>query len=212
MDSISVWVSEDFELPEGSGLSFYGDAGFDAPVPLGQFQGRTFMTDASGVWQGFECNNCKLYGGGSFSGVNGVSGVIVGQVGNGIPLRNLPNFLATLNIRLTTDEPVRAQNGKLYVHDGVNQNNPPSGLDCYCAEIRHPSQSQADIGEGDPVWTQVGGSSSVLGLIDSPGPSGLRPEGSLTVAARHDWYVSLSCCPARPGNRMYAFTFECEYL
>lgn len=212
MALISVWVSEDFELPEGSGLGFYGDAGFDDPVTLGQFQGRTFVTDASGAVQGFECNNTKLYAGGSFSGINGVSGVIVGQVGNGILLRNLPNFLATLNIRFTHDAPVRAQNAKFYVHDGADKNNSPSGLACYCAEIIHPGLLQTDVGTGDATWTQVYGSGSVLGLIDAPGTSGLRPDGPLTVDTRHDWFVAISACPTQPGSRSYGFTAELEYI
>jgi hypothetical protein len=212
MAAISIWVSEDFELPEGSGLGFYGDAGFDAPVPLGQFQGRTFVTNSSGTVEGFECNNTKLYAGGSFSGVAGVSGVIVGQAGSGIPLRSLPNFLATLNIRFAHDEAVRTQNATVYIHDGITRSASPSGLRCYCAEIIHPDQVQSPTGTGEEAWIEAHGEDSVIDLIDSPGTSGLRSDGALTVDTRHDWYLAISATPTIPGDKQYGFTVELNYI
>ena len=210
--TISVWVSEDFDFPTASGLGFYGDLGFATPVALGEFQGRTFVTNPAGSVEGFECNNTKLCQTGGWSGITGVSGVIVGQTGNGISLRNLPNYLATFNLRLVADSQVRAQNAKLTVFDGQSVARNPSGLNFYAAEITHSSRLQTEEGTGDPVWINVHGSTATLGLIDTPGASGLRPNGDLTVDTRHDWYVAASCSPITPGDKQFAMLFEVDYL
>lgn len=211
MANLSIWISEDFELPSGSGLGFYGDGGFGSPVPINGFQGRTFMTTPDGGAEGFEANNCKLYGGGSWSGVGGVSGVIVGQTGNGIALRNLPNFLATLNIRFEHNEAVRTQNVEMAVHDGVDVENDPSGLICYGAEVVHPSPLQTDTGEGDSSWVPVHGINT-LGLADSPGASGAYTNVVLHSDTRHDWYVAMSASPTTPNDKQFGFTVTLEYL
>jgi hypothetical protein len=66
----------------GSGLGFYGDAGFGYSIPVNSFNGRTFITDSTGTAQGPEVDNNRYAG---------VSTVIVGQAGSGINLRQLPN-------------------------------------------------------------------------------------------------------------------------
>lgn len=208
---ISMWVSEDFDFPLGSGLGFYGDQGFGAVVPLKQFQGRTFITNPVGVDQGFEANNCKLCTTGGWSGVAGISGVIVGQVGSGIALLNLPNYLATFNVRVLSDDPIQAQNARITFFDGEDLANAPSGLDFYAAEIRHAGQLQTETGLGDQVWTHVHGSGAPLNLVSSPGTSGYRLNGVLTTDTRHDWYVAASCSPNTPGNKQFAMLVELEY-
>jgi len=212
MAQISIWGADDFEIPSASGLGFFGDAGFGQPVPLRSFPGHTFVVTPNGQNQGFEINNCKLYGGGSFSGIAGVSGVIVGQSSNGILLRNLPNYLATLNLRFTHTSAVLVQNALFAVHDGVNESNDPSGLIAYCAEIIHPDELQTTLGDGDETWIPVHGSASILGLSDSPGISGLYTNVALHADTRHDWYVAISPSPSSPNDKSFGYTFSLEYL
>ena len=209
--TIRMWVSEDFDFPTASGLGFYGDDGFDSAVPLRSFQGHTFVTNPAGDDQGFEANNCKLCVTGGWSGVTGVSGVIVGQLSNGIALDNLPNYLSTFNVRLVADAAVQVQNARIYFFDGEDLSHAPSGLDFYAAEIRHTSRLQTDVGDGDQVWTSVHGTTAPLSLVNSPGTSGLRPNGDLTVDTRHDWYVAVSCSPNTPGSKQFSMLVELEY-
>jgi hypothetical protein len=213
MADISIWINNQTSLAVGSGIGFYGDSGFGSPVGIGSFQGRTFITDPSGLTNGIECNNNKLTigVGGSLSGINGTSGVIFGQVGDGIPLRNLPNYMASLNIRFEHVEAVRTQNAAMYIYDGNVLSHDPSGLLCYCSEIIHTSTSQDNTGTGDEIWSWVHGSES-LGLIDTPGTSGLRPNGDLTIDTRHDWYVAISCTPNTPNSKLFGLAVEVEYI
>jgi hypothetical protein len=210
--TITMWVSEDFDFPTASGLGFYGDEGFGAPVPLRSFQGHTFVTNPAGGVQGFEANNCKLCTTGGWSGVAGVSGVIVGQMGSGIALTRLPNYLSTFNVRLVSDSAVQIQNARIYFFDGEDVSHAPSGLDFYAAEIRHAGRLQTDIGDGDQVWTHVHGTTAPLSLVDSPGTSGLKPNGDLTTDTRHDWYVAASCAPNGPGDKQFGMLVELEYV
>ena len=67
MPTLEVYVGEDQLFPAGAALGFYGDAGWDDPIGLGEFNGRTFVTDPGGAAQQFECSNCKLLATGSWS-------------------------------------------------------------------------------------------------------------------------------------------------
>jgi len=206
--SISVYVGEDQLLPSSSGLGFYGNDGFGAPILIGAYNGRTFVTDQNGIIEGFECNNNKKIS---------TTGVINGQTGLGIQLISLPNNLATINIRFEYLSEVRTLTSKFYIFDGTttsgtpNINNDPSGLVCYCAETRHQSVIQNPDGLGDADWVDVHGS-TFLELISSPGTSGLRPNGSLTFDTRHDWFIALSATPNTFGNKQFSMYFETEFL
>lgn len=206
--SVSVYVGEDQLLPGSSGLGFYGNDGFNAPILIGAYNGRTFVTNQDGTIEGFECNNNKKISG---------SGVINGQTGLGIQLISLPNNLATINIRFEYPSEVRTLSGKFYIFDGTttsgtpNIENDPSGLVCYCAEIRHQDVVQEPDGLGDTDWFDTHGS-TFLELISSPGESGLRPNGSLTTDIRHDWYVAMSVTPFNFGNKQFGLYFETEFL
>lgn len=206
--SISIYLGEDQLLPDGSGIGFYGDDGFGAPVIIGEYPGRTFVTNQIGTDPGFEGNNNKKISS---------SGLIYGQTGSGITLTSLPNTLASFNIRFEYPASVRTLSGKLYIFDGTttsgtpNIDNDPSGLTCYCAEIRHNGDVQDDNGLGDNLWADTHGS-TYLELISSPGTSGLRPNGSLTQDTRHDWYVAISPTPDEFGDKQFAVYFETEFL
>lgn len=211
MADLEVYVGEDQLLPAGAALGFYGGGGWDDPIALNQFNGRVFVTDPSGVTENFECNNCKLLATGSWSGVGGCSGVILGQVGDGMSLDEVPNYLATLNIRFTHGAACAVQNATFWAYNGSDSEQGPSGLAVFGAELIHTGEVQDDTGIGDEIWHRIGGRARAIGLVDSPGTSGLRPDGPLTVDTRHDWYLAMTVSPTRPGDKMFAFQLELEY-
>lgn len=187
----------------GSGLGFYGDAGFGYSVPVGLYNGRTFITDSTGTAQGPEVDNNKYAG---------ASTVIVGQAGSGINLRQLPNYLSTVNIRFTHATPVQVQNAKVYGFDRVNQNNNPSGVNLMAAQIIHPDTTQVMNGSGTAAWVNIKGSTTTLPITSGPGTSGLSPNGIGTVDSRHDWFLSLSASPQSVGAKEFGLFMELEYL
>jgi hypothetical protein len=187
----------------GSGIGFYGDSGFGYSIPVGSFNGRSFITDSTGTAQGPEVDNNKFAGAGT---------VIVGQAGSGINLRQLPNYLSTLNIRFTHTSAVQVQNAKLYGYDRSNKTNAPSGVDLYAAQIIHPDLTQVMNGSGSATWVNIKGSGTILALTSGPGVSGLSPNGPGTTAAQHDWYVALSATPTSVGAKEFGSWMELEYL
>lgn len=153
MATLNLYAGEDTLVPASSGLGFYGDDGFDAPIVIGTYNGHTFVTNSSGTVQSFECNNNKY---------DGTSGVIYGQEGSGIALRNLPNELATANIRFTHGSAVYCQLAKLWIFDGTftgnlaNKERPAENLTFYAAEIRHRSRLQTvESAYSDASWSDV---------------------------------------------------------
>ena len=58
MADLILYVGEDQKVSTGSGIGFYGDS-FGTPILRGEFNERTFVTDASGTIFGFEANNNK---------------------------------------------------------------------------------------------------------------------------------------------------------
>src|SRR5574337_1439970 len=109
MALIQFLAGQNFVLNDlsGSGLGLYGDSGFGSSVSVGSYQGRTFITDSTGVIQGSEGYNIKY--------LNPGSGIL-GQTGSGLPLQNIPNYQASLNIRFTNGSAVQAQNVKAYIY------------------------------------------------------------------------------------------------
>lgn len=208
MADLNLYVGEDQIVPTGSGIGFFGDDGFAAPIAVDGYNGRTFVVNPSGTVAGFEANNNKWASS---------TGVINGQTGSGISLLSLPNTLSTLNIRFTHTSDVNTQNVLFYVYDGSltggvpNKNNDPSGLIAWCAEIRHTDEEQVANGLGDSTWQDTHGSTS-LSLIDSPATSGLRPLGASSVDTRHDWYVTTSISPTQFGDKFFGILFETEFL
>jgi len=204
MSSIDMYIAEsDIKIDTGEALGFFGPDGFGDPLSLNEFNGRTFVTTTTGVTEYEECDNCKRISS---------SGVILGQTGDGINLINLPNYLATVNLRFTHPQSVLVQNASLIAFDGSDITNAPTGLNVYGAEIIHTSRLQTATGTGDSTWTQLEGSGQALGLIDSPGTSGISPLGPATTDTRHDWYVALSVSPTTPSSKTFSFYCELEYV
>lgn len=205
MAEITFWAGEGTNIANlsGSGLGFYSDSGFGYSVPVGVYNGRTFITDSTGTARGPEVDNNKFAG---------VSTVIIGQAGSGINLRQLPNYQSTLNVRFSHTSPVQVQNAKVYGYDRVSKNNNPSGVNLYAAQIIHPDVTQVMNGSGSASWTNLKGSGTLLNLSASPGISGFSPNGPGTVDSRHDWFLSLSATPASVGAKEFGLWMELEYL
>lgn len=186
----------------GSGLGFYGPA-FAQSVDVGSYQDSTFITDSTGTNQGPQVHNIEYVHPASGS-INGLTAVNV---------LDIPNYLATLKISFTHASAVKTQNASFRMYDRSNINNNPSGVLCKVVEIVHPSTSQTgSLGSGNSSWQTIAGSGSTLTMTASPGISGLRPNGSNTTQAQHDWYLGISVSPSSVGSKTFAGYFSVEYL
>lgn len=215
MASIDFYAGEDFTVNalSGSGLGFYGAGGFGASVAVGEWQGRTFITNSAGTVQGPECDNCKYAS---------LTGVTIGQSGSGLTLDCIPNHQATLNVRFTHTTAVRVQNVQAYVYDRVSKTNPASGVTTALYEVSHTGTTQAPGGSGGPgtptvsgahAWTIFdSGEAGPMPLTSSPGTSGLRPSGSSTQDTRHDFYLAISVSPDDIGSKLFGLWIDLEYL
>lgn len=204
--SIDFYAGENFALNSlaGSGLGFYGDNGFGQSVTIAAYQGNTYITNSNGTSQGSLVDNVKY--------LNAQSG-IVGSEGSGRLLTTIPNYLSTLKISFTNDTAVTTSNAKVYIFDRVDKNNDPSGVTCQVAEVIHPNTVFDNTGSGDSTWTHVHGSAVILDLVDSPGLSGLSPNGAQTSSTRHDWFVNLSASPDSVGSKTnFGLFLQLEYL
>lgn len=188
----------------GSGLGFYGSA-FGNSVEVGSYQDSTFITDGNGTVQMAQVNNCKWThpSSGSLNGLSSIS------------LVNMPNHLATLNVRFTHDSAVRMLNEKVRIFDRSNINNNASGVTTKVAEIAHPSVTQTgNLGSGSSTWNTPTGSSVVMSLaFSSPGLSGHRVSGPNTTSVQHDYYFNISASPDSVGSKnQYGFYFQADYV
>ena len=203
MADINFYAGEDFEIYNlgGSGIGWYGDGGFGTSVVVGEYPDSAYITNAAGAIQGPQAENNK------YSSASGVD-LGVGQ----ILLTQLPNYQTTLNIAFTHTSAVKVQNARLYFYDRTSENNAPSGVTVKAAEIVHPDNTQTISGSGDSLW-QVPAGSSYLPLVDSPGISGLSPNGPDTSDTRHDWYVAVSPTPTSAGAKdKFGVMMKLEYL
>ena len=156
----------------GSGLAFFGDAGFGASVEVGKYQGTTYVSDGTGSVKGAQAQNVKY--------ANAQSGIL-GTASSGIGLRAIPNYQATLNIRFTHSAKVMAQNCELRVYDRSSINRAASGVTTKVAEIIHPRVTQFASGSGDNTWITPGGSGVVVNFANSPGSSGFYAGDGVTA-------------------------------
>jgi hypothetical protein len=191
-------------LSSVSGLGFYGPGGFGSSVQVGTWQDNTYITNGAGTSQGPKADNIK------WAATN--SGYLAGET-TPRPLTEIPNVLATVNIRFTHTVPVKTQNVQLRIFDRNDINRPASGVVTKTAEIRHQSTTPGAGGLGDTTWSTPGGSGSIMSLTASPGMSGLRPNGADTTDVQHDTYVIISAMPDSVGSKsQYALMASLEYL
>lgn len=203
MSSISFLAGENFGIANlsSSGIGFYG-AAFGQSVQVGDFNQTTFITDSNGTIQSSQTDNTTY--------VHPNSGIVNGA--GPYPLSSIPNYLATLNIRFNHTSAVKTQNAEMRIYDRSNINNDPSGVTCYVAELIHPTPTVSAGGSGDPTWIQAHGSGLTVPFTDSPGESGLSPNGPSTTDTNHDWYCVLSASPDSVGSKLFGAYFSTEYL
>lgn len=195
MASISFYAGSTFiDNIQGSGLGFYS-TGFGNSIAVGEFQGKTYVTNGAGTSLGVECNNIKYQNTGSG---------IIGQASSGIALTAIPNSQVPLNVRFEHSSAVQVQSAELRIYDRSNINNDPTGVLCYTAEIIHPNPTQVNTGSGDTTWTNTHGSGVTLSLSKSPGTSGQyagNGSNSAWTDTRHDWYLAISASPNTIGSK-----------
>lgn len=217
MATLSFLAGELFGINDlaGSGLGFYGPGGFGSSVRVGEYQDNTYITDSTGAVAGPKCDNIKY--------VHANTGQLAG--GDNRALRDIPNYMATLNIRFSHTSPVRVQNAKLRIFDRVNIDVPAPGVTTKVAQLVHPwneAQPSGPLGSGDTAWKTLGGSGGTIGgrtydppldLAASPGATGWSPQGAATSDVQHDWYIALSASPDSIGSKLnYGLYVSLEYL
>lgn len=205
---IRFLAGENFVIEDlaGSGLGFFGSGGFGSSVRVGEHPGRTFITNSAGTTQGAEVDNVQY--------LNSASGIL-GQAGSGIALTAIPNYQATVNVRFTNDTAVYVQSAEARIYDRVNPNNNPSGVTVKMAEIIHPDITQTNNGSGDTTWYTPAGSSVVVPLAPSPGPSGLYAGNGSNgnyQSDEHSWYLAISASPDAVGAKTFGLYVSLEFL
>lgn len=223
IDFIINQTGFDYDLKlGGSGLAFFGTAGFGSSVEVGKYQGTTYVSDGTGAVKGAQAQNVKY--------LNAGSGIL-GSAASGLGLRAIPNYQASLNIRFIHSSQVKVQNCELRIYDRVNIKKAASGVTTKVAQIIHPdpvqktytsaggsSSANHKAGSGDRTWTTPAGSGVVLSFAQSPGVSGLAAGDGVSTLSyrqskRHDWYAALSASPDSIGNKtQYGMFFSLEYI
>lgn len=216
MAAISFLAADQFTIYDmgGSGLGFYGPGNFGSSVQVGAFADNTYITDATGAVNGPKVNNVKY--------AHPNSGQLSGT--DTRVLRDIPNYLASLNVRFTHTAACRVQNATLRIFDRSNIDLPAVGVTTKVAELIHPwttSQPTGPLGSGDTSWLSPGGSGGTfngrtydapVSLADSPGSGGWSPSGSATSDVQHDWYLAISSSPDSIGSKVaYGLYVSAEY-
>jgi hypothetical protein len=188
----------------GSGLGFFG-AGFGQSVEVGAYQDSTYVTDANGSASAGATYNNKYLG--------TVSGVLNSSIAAARILTQIPNRLATLEIRFTHDTAVKLQNTKLRIFDRSNINNGASGVVTKVAQIIHPYVVEANNGSGDATWSTPVGSSVIMTMNGSPGMSGAWSVSTTHTDTEHSFYTLLSASPNSIGAKnLFGLYIQTEYL
>jgi hypothetical protein len=199
----------------GSGIGFYGDAGFGASVKVNEFQGTTYITNSVGTANGGALNNNRA--------VPLSSGVVINNNrGTGsINLTWLYNTESTLKISFTHSSAVEVDNVKLRIFDRSNIDNNPTGVRCFVAEVIKPSGASgvtpSSSGKGDTGWIEIYGSSSILSLTPNPeansSGSWSDPVNGGTSGTQHDWFTVLSATPTSIGSKdKFGLYVSLEYM
>ncbi len=201
MATVTFYAGEGSNLytTQTSGLGFYGPGGFGYAVPLNEYQDYTYITNGVGTIQAAQADNVKYH--------SANSGTVDSVIYN---LKDIPNYKATLNIRLEHGSAISTQNGRVYIYDRYSKVNPASGLTCKIAQIDHTGTVNTGlVGVGSTSWTTAAGTSSYLTLSNTPGISGYG--GGAQV--QHDWYLAISASPTSIGAKtQFGLMFEVEYL
>jgi hypothetical protein len=208
--TITFWAGEGTNVNDlsGSGIGFYGPGGYGQPVVVGQFNDNTYITNATGdAVDAVKVDNVKY--------VHPSSGQITGS--DTRVLREIPNYLGTLNIRFTNGSAVKTQNAQLRIYDRIDENVAPVGVQAKVAVLIHPGSTQTPAGSGDLTWQTPGGSGSIVNWSAfpagiSPGSGGLSPLGSNTSDTIHDFFCAISVMPTSIGGKPFGLAFSTEFL
>lgn len=204
----------------GSGLGFYGSGGFGTSVPVGSYQGSTYVCNAggsAGSQSGYQANNVAY--------TNANSGTVTGA---NYDLNAIPNKNATLNISLLSSAgPVNVRNVQLYIYDNNLVSNAPSGVTTQVAELCNPTGillNTNQVGSGTQAWWQAAANASYQ-LANNPGSGGSGMIGQSNssptsnggtatgTSTQHDWYLALSASPTQIGSKSaYGIYVSLEYL
>lgn len=206
----SSTTSEIIDHNEGSGIGFFGQ-GYGYPIALGKFNESTWVTNEDGTGTAtIQLNNTRFL----TQGTSNVQGTVDVNEGNEINLSNLPNYLATLNIRFVNDAAVVASSPKLVIYDRNSISNHAVDVTTYCYEVRHPNPSQSATalslrGDADGFkWyafeKEAGDNPAApvpMPLTPCPGPSGLNTTDTDTTTGDYNtWLVSEGLTPATYGG------------
>ena len=205
MSELKVY-SDSYEIAHsiGSGLGFFGNGGFGYSIAVGNWNDKTYITDASGVQEGEEVNNLEYVDS---------TGCYFGGSGEYQVLTEIPNDKATLNLSFRHDTSVDVQNAEFRCYDGTNVDNSPSGIEVRAFEIIHPSSTYIDNGSGDVSWVALSGSTQTLDLADSPASGGFAAFSGAEISdIQHDWFVGVSISPQSIGSKTAKLYFNLEYL
>lgn len=200
-----VWAGNGVELNQNDySLGFFGKNRL-TPVEIGEWQEAMFLVDES-VGSGYvQTPNIEYYSS---------THAILDGVYPAIPLINIPNYQATLNVRFKNDASVRVYNAECRLFDRNNINAAPSGVFVKLAEIVHTSRLQNNAeGKGHSSWQDVD-SGQLISLFNSPGESG-QYAGIVNYRSdnRHDWYLAISMSPKTLGKRdQVGLYVSLEYL
>lgn len=183
----------------GNGLGWYSGA-FGGSVKVGEYGELCYITDSTGSVENSRVD-CCVPTGTSTGSIAGVS----------YNLRNIPNYLSTLNIYVTSDTPIKTMNPRLRIYNRVALDTAPSGVTVKAAEIIHTSNTADASGTGGATWSTIGGTTE-LALRPSPGTNGASPDGSDTTDTRHDHYIVVNMSPDSISTKLAALWFTCEYV
>lgn len=195
---------DDVEIDtSGYALGFYGPEGRLDNVEVDDWQDSAFLVDKGGTEGEVHVRNTK-FASASTAYLDGSSSSVV--------LRNIPNFLATLNLRFLHTEDIFVSYASCKFYDGINTDNSPAGLDIKVAEISHPGLLQNDdSGTGYKNWVNVGDGTQFT-LTQSPGELGVKSNSvGYWVDSQHDWYLAISVSPDTIGSRTFGLQVQIEY-
>lgn len=199
---LSIWAGENFKVPfdSGSGLVFTGTS-FGAPLEVGEFSRRTFIGDQYGLRQGPEVNNIH-YPSDPIPDL-GARACVVGQEGGQIDFLQVPNYQATINIRLTYEVPC-------YASGTVSVSAP--GVTCLLAEVDHPELEQSVLANNWPgtYWHE-----NTIQLAQTPGSGGRHRTinffDSTVPDTVHDWYLLVAPSADTASSKTFGIDVNLDY-
>lgn len=189
--------------PSNYALGFYG-AGENEHVEIGEYQTKTFLVDKGGTVGEVQCRNVTY--------ASDTTGY-VDHVQTPVNLRNIPNYQATLNIRLLQPEDVFVALAEAKFYNGYDENIPPDGLNIKVAELRHTNtRLNVVAGGSDSEWFDAE-NGEWFRLTQSPGERGVKSNSfGLWVGDQHDWYLAISVSPEEIGSRVFGLQVRLEYI